>query len=1194
MFNKIARFELRYQLTGPVFLSMTALFFALSFGSVAIDQLQLAGGGQVHRNAGPSIARSYAILTLFLMFVTTAFVANVVIRDDETGFWPIVRSTRIRKFDYVIGRFTGAFAAAMIASLMIPLGGWLGSQMPWVDPDVIGPTIPLHYIGGYCVVMLPSLFATAAVFFAVATTTRSMLYSYLGVIVFLVAYFALLGLVANRPPLAAALSYVEPFGMVAVDRTTRFWTAAQSNIRTPVFAEALLVNRAIWTGIGVLALSFAYLRFDFARNGPSERRAPRRTGKAATSAKLPLIVKRLPPARPDVAGWSRLFERSRFEMLMVLRSPAFLILVLLGVLNAGAAALTAGEMHGMPPRPLTFNMIGVLRNTFGIIPLIIAIYYAGELVWRDRQNRIDEIIDATSLPNWAYMVPKTLAVTTVLLASLLASIVPVALIQLIRGGGDFVVGEYVAWYLLPKTVDMVILAILAVFVQALSPGKYVGWAIMVGYLVLNFALEGLGLTYPLYRYGATLPLQLSDMNGDQIGGPGSWWLRLYWGAFAGALAVLAHLLWRRGTDVRLASRLRRVPARLRGIPGMILVACGIVAGASGAWIHRNIDVLNRQPPQAEVERDMADFERRYGRYHAVAQPSLTTVRLAIDLHPRERRMVTRGRYGFVNDTGAPVASLYLTGLTADYDIAQASVPGATLVLNDPRLHMKIFRFATPLAPGATGELRFVTVRAQRGFRANGEDISLVRNGTSVLSHAFLPQFGINPIRYVEDWKARKRLGLPPLPPMAPLGDRPSMGRNSFGGAVWVMSDITITTDATQVAVAPGRRIAERVANGRRTTRYASTAPILSFFSVQSADYAVARRQSGSIALEVYHHPKHRYNVELMLRAMQATLAYGQRAFGPYQFDHARVVEFPGYTPGAVAFAGTVPVSEAMGFIADTRDRRRVDFVTYVMAHEMAHQYWGHQLAAADQKGASMLIETMAQYTALMVMKQLHGEGEVRRFLKYEMDEYLVGRARDTGIEPPLDRVERQSHIYYNKGAVAMYLLQDRLGEDRVNAMLRGIVASRRFKGAPYPNSLLLANGLRRLARTRAERELVDDLTDRVTLWDLRTTLAKTRPVGNGRWETVLTIAASKSHLDPKGVERPAALADTIEVGLFTAPPDAAGFSARNILVIRRIPVHTGLQQVTFVTTGMPTFGGVDPYTKYIDRDGADNAVEVRQ
>ena len=40
---------------------------------------------------------------------------------------------------------------------------------------------------------------------------------------------------------------------------------------------------------------------------------------------------------------------------------------------------------------------------------------------------------------------------------------------------------------------------------------------------------------------------------------------------------------------------------------------------------------------------------------------------------------------------------------------------------------------------------------------------------------------------------------------------------------------------------------------------------------------------------------------------------------------------------AQAFANTMPYSEIIGFVADTNDPDKIDFATYVTAHEMAHQ-----------------------------------------------------------------------------------------------------------------------------------------------------------------------------------------------------------------------------------------------------------------
>ena len=120
MFGKIASFELRYQLRNPVFWVVVVLFFLLTFGSVTVEQIQIGSGGNIHKNAPVAIAQVEGIMSLFFMFVTTAFVANVVVRDDESGFGSIVRSTRVTRFDYLIGRFLGALLAGAIAFLDKP------------------------------------------------------------------------------------------------------------------------------------------------------------------------------------------------------------------------------------------------------------------------------------------------------------------------------------------------------------------------------------------------------------------------------------------------------------------------------------------------------------------------------------------------------------------------------------------------------------------------------------------------------------------------------------------------------------------------------------------------------------------------------------------------------------------------------------------------------------------------------------------------------------------------------------------------------------------------------------------------------------------------------------------------------------------------------------------------------------------
>jgi len=174
--------------------------------------------------------------------------------------------------------------------------------------------------------------------------------------------------------------------------------------------------------------------------------------------------------------------------------------------------------------------------------------------------------------------------------------------------------------------------------------------------------------------------------------------------------------------------------------------------------------------------------------------------------------------------------------------------------------------------------------------------------------------------------------------------------------------------------------------------------------------------------------------------------------------------------------------------------------------------------------------------------------------------------------------------------VVMYLLQDRLGEDRVNRMLAGLLDKYRFKSQPYPRSTELVNGFLSLARTPAERELVLDLLDRITVYDLKTQSAAVRKLPDGNFETLLTVEGSKAHVDGKGVEKPAALADDIDIGLFDQRPGLGAFAAKDVISMERMPVKSGTQQIRVVSKRKPAFAGVDPYNKYIDRNSDDNVV----
>jgi aminopeptidase N len=243
------------------------------------------------------------------------------------------------------------------------------------------------------------------------------------------------------------------------------------------------------------------------------------------------------------------------------------------------------------------------------------------------------------------------------------------------------------------------------------------------------------------------------------------------------------------------------------------------------------------------------------------------------------------------------------------------------------------------------------------------------------------------------------------------------------------------------------------------------------------------------------------------------------------------------------------------------------------------------------QGGTSMSETLAQYSALMVMKHMYGPDKIRRFLKYELDNYLRSRAGESVEELPLDRVENQPYIHYRKGSVVMYLLQERLGEDAVDRALSRFLAEWRFKGPPYPRSVDLVTEFRKEAKTPQQQQLITDLFDKITLYDLKVTNAVTRKDPAG-WTTTLTVAADKFYADGKGNETKVPLNEPIEIGLFTARPGLGAFSSGDVIAFGQKPIHSGIQKINVHTARKPAFAGIDPYNFYVDRNSDDNVKDV--
>ena len=1195
--REIFGFELRQQLRSPLFWLILLAFGALAFASACSESVTVGGGiGNIHRNAPYVVINTLNMFSVLSLFLITIFVVGAVLRDFNAGTADLMFATPLRRGAYLGGRFAAGWMLSVLVLLAVAIGFWLGSLMPWLDQERMGPT-PWGAFGfALGVFVLPNLFFLGALLFMLATLTRSMLATYIGVIGFFMLWSitgVLLGGGNIEHQTLAAL--LDPFGQGAFDLATRYWTPSDRNTLLPQLGGLLLGNRALWLAIAAVLLTTAFVLFKPDREGL--RLFHRRRRETEPSAPLPatragtIVMPAVSLHGNFAARWRQFARLVRFDTRFVMRGVPFLVMLVFGLMNLGASLSFSGSMYGTSVLPVTHSMAEFMNGAYNWLLLLVIGFYAGELVWRERDKGVSAVIDAFPTPDWIPLLSKVTALVAVIAIFLTAGTIVCMGYQLLQGYHHLQPLLYLQFLGL-DLLSFLPVAVLAVVLQVWANNKFIGYALLVAYMISTIALTQFHVADNLYRFGNAPSAPYSDMNGFGSFWVGTLWFRAYWLCLAAALLVTAALYWVRGNTS--GWRARGKVARQRfGWPARTLLGASLVAFVViGLFNHHNTHGLYRYTTHDSDQQQSAQYEKLYRKYRGMAQPRITDVKVDVAIYPEQRTADINGHYTLVNKHEQSIDTLLVQlpdtdsrESTIDIDFAEHEV-----MLADEEQGFYLYKLATPLAPGASMPFTFRYHIAYPGFANEPTGQQLVHNGTFFNSMAF-PHFCYDDGRQLQDNNDRRKFDLDPSDRLPKRDDTAAHGNNLIScDADWVHFEATMSTSADQIALAPGYLQKEWTQDGRRYFHYVQDTPILDFFSFQSARYEVKRDLWNDVSLEVYHDPQHPYNVDRMLEAMKLSLDYFTQHFGPYQFRQLRILEFPSYSSFAQSFANTIPFSESIGFITDLRKPSDIDYVTYVTAHEIGHQWWAHQAIGANVQGVTLLDESLAQYSALMVMKHLYGPGKMRKFLKYELDRYLSGRTGERIEEVPLALVENQPYIHYRKASVIFYALQDYIGEDKVNAALRAWLDKVKFQQPPYTDSRDLIAELRAVAGPE-HQNLITDFFDRITLFDNRMVSASAKKLADGKYEVTMHVHAAKVHADGKGKETPASVDIPIEIGVF-ARAESGEEQDEQPLYLEKVAVKDGDSTLTAIVDGVPYQAGIDPYNELVDRVSDDNRATV--
>lgn len=1035
-------FEIKYRLRRPE--TYFFFLFLLLFAIVGVEFVfQGTDLGLVKKNSPLVIAKSMGALTGLSMIIVSMIMGVPILRDVTYDISSLLYVNPVSKKNYLLGRFLGSFVVLLFIFSGILWGMALAEFMPWSDPSDFLPFQFIHYLQPFLWIVLPILFFGASLFFVTGALSKSLMVVYTqGVFIFVL--FIISKAISNE----IFQAILDPFSLSALSEASKDWSAASRNSFLIPMSGIILFNKLFWTALGLAILYIGYMRFNLTVLSEKVTKSKNQNTPGTMhqfNGVLPLVA----PAFHFKSTVTQLFLNTWFHTVSILRLTSFWAIVLCSFIVILVNSISLGTSYGVDSYPTTYLIIEELREISLFFFMILLTFYSGEIMWKERDSRFDSIYDALPLNRFLNLFSRFLALLVIYSIIILSLIASGILFQVVNGYYHFEIEVYCFGFFLELFPFLALYTLAAMFFQALSSNKFMGMIITIGFAIINVAIGMLGLEHALLNFGGqTLPAY-SDMNGYGHFLIPYFWVKVYWILLGMLLLVFASMLMPSGNEKGLRNRWIKGKNEIKGSLSIFSLGCLTLFIGIGTYIFYNTNVLNEFWTKNEQAVFRADYEKALKTFEYIPQPKIIDIHLQVDLFPSQQAYAITGQYLLTNASEYPIHEIHLqkqilANLELKDVIFDRSVTANTLY---KKYHYTIYELDRSLKPGDTLTMSFKQTLQPLGFEVDHSAIDVVNNGT-FFDNAVLPGFGYQKKYELHDEDDRKDFDLPPPTGKLTRNDIHELlnartGSDSDG----ITLEMIISTESSQTALSSGDLVAQWTRDDRNYFHYKTTKPIINFYPIVSANYSVRKdtcKPSGNssdeiVDLEIYYQEGHEYNLNRMLESMKWSLDYYSSHFSPYPYKQLRIVEFPRYRTFAQSLPGIIPFSEAIGFVMDIDDAKDVDMVFFITAHEVAHQWWGIQLEAANVQGQKMILETLAQYAGLMVLKEKYGNEKVQQFLKLQLDAYQEGKLKSSKDELPLALVENEEYIYYNKGAIAMYELQKQIGEDKVNMALRNFL-----------------------------------------------------------------------------------------------------------------------------------------------------------
>ena len=430
---EIARFELKNRIHSKATYLYFAAFFVLGFlivnslAGLKGTNLSIEMPGFEYANAPLTIMMVLAIFSAQGLVFAAGIFSQSACQDFETKFANILFSFPIAEWQYVVGRLIAAVVLTVFILFGLGIGYLVGEWMPWLDTEKLLPFNGLSYLAPYFYIIIPNILIFGGFFFGVGMLTRQTLMVYLTGIALFAGGTICNGIFSQNAPWFASL--LDAAGISALGTITKYWSPAQIAREFIPLSGDLVINRLLWLGLSGAFLGWSISQFRFSQLATTPKR--RYQGQQAIALEQEPILQTALIAPTRIHQSFNTFDQLRLlssqtliEFQTLLKNRWFLAALLIAIFpSMVAAGNSAKELYNTPMLPLTHLLVQQAASLYADLFKLLIIFLGGEMVWRDRTTRINQIIDTLPIRTYVPLLSKLGALALVVVSTLLMILV---------------------------------------------------------------------------------------------------------------------------------------------------------------------------------------------------------------------------------------------------------------------------------------------------------------------------------------------------------------------------------------------------------------------------------------------------------------------------------------------------------------------------------------------------------------------------------------------------------------------------------------------------------------------------------------------------------------------------------------------------------------------------------------------------